>query len=367
MEEDSGYPPVATRWNVNSSDHSYASAVFEAIVASDRLKVHVNQILPQVRKALSPESLPCVCALWVEDEDSRTIVGRWRGGAEVVLIKEIDGVAQVRVAGSGLTDVRKTVAEICDLLPEESIRRKMSLPVTFWSFGDSSVEASVRELELVSWCDIARNYPRHTQETLENLMDRSQPEKNEGRLLLWHGEPGTGKTFAIRALAWAWKDWCDFHYVIDPEKLFGNGNHLWDFMLDRVFSPCHVPTSSSRWRTLIIEDSGELIALDAKTQTGQALSRLLNLSDGILGQGTKILVLITTNEEIGKLSPAISRPGRCLSEVAFHRFQCDEAASWLRIAGFEAQIDGARTLSELYAIRAGRRLTAESKPIGFCS
>jgi hypothetical protein len=37
---------------------------------------------------------------------------------------------------------------------------------------------------------------------------------------LWHGEPGTGKTFAIRALALAWKEWCRFEYVIDPVQLF---------------------------------------------------------------------------------------------------------------------------------------------------
>lgn len=38
-----------------------------------------------------------------------------------------------------------------------------------------------------------------------------------GKLVLWHGEPGTGKTYALRTLAWEWRDWCDFHYVIDPQ------------------------------------------------------------------------------------------------------------------------------------------------------
>ena len=39
-----------------------------------------------------------------------------------------------------------------------------------------------------------------------------------------------------------------------------------------------------RWRLLILEDCDELIRGDAKSGTGQSLARLLNLTDGILGQ-----------------------------------------------------------------------------------
>jgi len=54
-----------------------------------------------------------------------------------------------------------------------------------------------------------------------------------------------------------------------------------------------------------------MMGADAKSQVGQGLSRLLNVSDGILGQGTKIMILVTTNENLGKLNPAVMRPGRC--------------------------------------------------------
>ncbi len=41
-----------------------------------------------------------------------------------------------------------------------------------------------------------------------------------GRLLLLHGEPGTGKTTALRALAQQWRSWCQVDCVLDPERLF---------------------------------------------------------------------------------------------------------------------------------------------------
>ena len=47
-----------------------------------------------------------------------------------------------------------------------------------------------------------------------------------GKLLLLYGPPGTGKTTALRALADAWRSWCRFDYVVDPERLFGSSAYL---------------------------------------------------------------------------------------------------------------------------------------------
>jgi len=67
----------------------------------------------------------------------------------------------------------------------------------------------------------------------------------------------------------------------------------------------------------------------------------------------------------GKLNPAIRRHGRCLSEIDFRRFETDDAAAWLRSACCEAPPEGPRTLSELYAIRAGHNPVTKRKKIGF--
>ena len=68
---------------------------------------------------------------------------------------------------------------------------------------------------------------------------------------------------------------------------------------------------------IILEDTGELLHVDAKRDVGQALARLLNTTDGILGLGTPTMVLITTNEEIAKINPALTRPGRCAAAIEF--------------------------------------------------
>jgi hypothetical protein len=112
---------------------------------------------------------------------------------------------------------------------------------------------------------------------------------------------------------------------------------------------------------LLLEDCDELIRGEAKQNTGQALSRLLNLTDGLLGQGRKVLVAITTNEDLARLHPAVVRPGRCLARVEVPALSFSEAASWLGTsAGISA---GGATLAELYALRHGVGSAVEREPV----
>jgi ATP-dependent 26S proteasome regulatory subunit len=117
------------------------------------------------------------------------------------------------------------------------------------------------------------------------------------------------------------------------------------------------------WRLLVLEDTGELLATDAKLRTGQGLSRLLNVVDGLIGQGLRVLVLVTTNEEVGSLNPAVARPGRCAATVAFTEFDPAEATEWLARSGAGA-VNDAKTLAELFALSSGVELPARRR-VGF--
>jgi ATPase family associated with various cellular activities (AAA) len=106
-----------------------------------------------------------------------------------------------------------------------------------------------------------------------------------------------------------------------------------------------------RWRLLLLEDCDELIGGGARHASGQALSRLLNLTDGMLGQGRDVLVAITTNEDVSRLHPAVVRPGRCLARVELGPLPFAQARDWLG-RGDGIGPNGA-TLAQLYALRNG--------------
>lgn len=235
--------------------------------------------------------------------------------------------------------------KVKDVLDRETNTREL----TFWGQAGGSYESYNRKVILRTWEDSKPNYPAKISRDLESLIGLKPPLQG-GKIILMHGPPGTGKTTLLQILAREWSDWCHTSVITDAENFLGQTGSMLEVLTFNFES--YIASNVEKehaYHLVVIEDADELISSDAKRVSGQALSRLLNIGDGLLGQSTKLLICITTNVDIRNLHAAMIRPGRCLAKLEFTRFNNAEARAWLE--SHNPTIDAGAVLNNIILTR----------------
>lgn len=286
----------------------------------------------------------------------------FRKDGHVVSFKMISGQAAFVVfserfdAGGAADEILKRFAPLVLENKEED-----GVWVNFSHLSGDRIVRTPQFLKCPSWEEVRANYAAGVQGEIERLIGLEKP-WSRGRLVIWHGAPGTGKTFAIRALMMKWKDRFDFLVVTDPERLAADPGYFlkvagrpqqgprrpWE---DEGSEAGERPPEAARKRVVfILEDTADLILQESRSAHFDKIGKLLNMTDGLFGQGREDLFLLTFNEEVDRIDPAFLRPGRCVANVEFPKFRPSEAAAWLQSRGCAGSPPaGEMTLAEMYA------------------
>lgn len=268
-------------------------------------------------------------------DDRGGVVTAHRDGLQV-LIRSTAMQTIVEIAGPSWEVVTSAAAEFEPRLSPIVERTPSQVLVRMWYSGSSGPVFRTSNITCPAWEEVKDTYPANVASALDSLM-AFDADADSGKLMLWHGTPGTGKTFAIRALARAWSDDCPVDVIVDPEVFFTNPGYM-----AKVISA----KDPQRWKLVIAEDCDRFLTTDPTGAAQGPLGQLLSLTDGLVGQGTNTLVLITTNLNIRQVHPALVRPGRCLSNIEFTNLTAREAA---RLTGKPAA--PSMTLAQLHQYR----------------
>jgi hypothetical protein len=236
------------------------------------------------------------------------------------------------------------------------------VPLVVWSAGRAMLQGGgrINALKVHPWQEIRPDYAPETGAALAGLFDGFEPGERRPAVVARrprHGEVARARGARARVAL----------VVRDPLRGRPRGpardsDYLLSVTLHPVMRPC-------AWKLVILEDTGELLTADASARTGHALSRLLNVTDGMLGQGSNTLFLITTNEPLQSFHEAVARPGRCASQVEFLPLSAAQGTERLRSHGAPQHppLSGPAALADLYAMLAGDEVAPARRrgPVGF--
>lgn len=165
----------------------------------------------------------------------------------------------------------------------------------------------------------ADNYTPSTVEDFKLLVNEFKKSRPFGRLAVIDGPPGTGKTHFVRSLM---AEMRPSKTLLVPVELIAK------FSSPGILGAIHHwSANSGHVPLLVIEDADAVIAPRGTDRASDvsALSALLNITDGILGEISNVRIVVTTNAAKTELDRALLRPGRLYKQITIPPLSPDHA------------------------------------------
>jgi hypothetical protein len=154
--------------------------------------------------------------------------------------------------------------------------------------------------------DFNLHYNEGFQKVHSNIYSSLLKQKGKGLVLL-HGKPGTGKTSYIRYLI----------NLLNKNKIFVPPN-LTGMLSDPTFIPFLMDNTDC---VLFVEDAEDVLRRREDGINNQAVSNILNITDGLLSDCLNIQIVATFNTHLKNIDEALLRKGRLIEQYEFKELE----------------------------------------------
>lgn len=183
------------------------------------------------------------------------------------------------------------------------------------------------------------NYEEDIREPIRQVVRDLTVQWPQGRLTIFEGPPGCGKTFLIRSLI---HEVPNAQFIFVPPALVRSlGDPSFTSALLRMRDPnADRDDFVYRGPTVLICEDADDILIERASDNMSSVSSLLQLSAGILGDVIDVRVICTTNAEKNKIDPATLRTGRLAHYIKVNPLPVGEATAALsRLMGSEQTME----------------------------
>ena len=223
----------------------------------------------------------------------------------------------------------------------------------FFTISSSCGEYELRPSYIKSFdIDLELNYGKKFLEVNAKIIDKLYNEKHG--LFLFHGDPGVGKTYYIRKL---------ISELSEKKTIIYVPSYLMQYMADPNLISF---ISGFRDVILLLEDSEHVLANSMNERT-QAVSNILNMTDGLLNDYMDVQIIATFNTDARVIDPALKRSGRLIVNYKFGKLSKAQANKLSKKLGLNKTYNEPVSLADIYegANQIVQDDDLNENPIGF--
>lgn len=176
-------------------------------------------------------------------------------------------------------------------------------------------------------------------------------QKDESGLMIFRGDPGTGKTYFIRHLITNFKK---HHFLV-----------LGESCLAYINDPSFIKMLMKFENSIVILEDCEKVLMERQRGGNELISTLLNITSGLLGDSLNVRVIATFNAKVESVDPAILRKGRMKVDYEFTKLSKEKTYALGQKLGKDVKEGESLTLADIYNYDDQNSFRAEKKKIGF--